>query len=384
MTKDIPNPTPIGLQRAFPGVEGAYPVLIFRRAVSDAVPRRVWPLAPARILSIDDSPTVLKLIEMICQGAGYEVHLAQSGREGVERAVEVKPQVILVDFIMPEMNGLQVCKALRDNPATRDIPIILVSSKGEAVGDKFVETLGVKHYCTKPFQADDLLAKLAEVLGEKAAPSSTPDETARGSAKPATGKIGNGSGQIGRGGGHTVLSIDDSPTILRLVEMILSHAGFTVHTATDGSTGVDVAKKLQPDLILVDFIMPGMNGFQVCKALRECPDTAKIPIVLVSSKGEAVGEQFVDTLKIEHYLTKPFQPEQLVADVRRILGETHDHAAPQEEPAAATADFQVASLRSLIDAELVAMEGRLVAHLNAKLDEILREIRASNRVPTNP
>lgn len=341
-------------------------------------------MAPARILSIDDSPTVLKLIEMICQGAGYEVHLARSGREGVERAVEVKPDVVLVDFIMPEMNGLQVCKALRDNPATREIPIILVSSKGEAVGDKFVATLGVKHYCTKPFQADALLAKLAEVLGDRAAPAPASDEAARGSAEPAADRIGDGSVPTASANGPTVLSIDDSPTILRLVEMILSHAGFTVHTATDGATGIEVAKKLRPDLVLVDFIMPGMNGFQVCKALRDNSDTAKIPIVLVSSKGEAVGEQFVDTLKIEHYLTKPFQPEQLVADVKRILGESHEHATPQEEPAAATADFQVAALRSLIEAELVAMEGRLVAHLTAKLDEILQEIRASNRVPTNP
>jgi len=340
-------------------------------------------LAPARILSIDDSPTVLKLIEMICQGAGYEVHLAQSGRDGVERAVEVKPDVVLVDFIMPEMNGLQVCKALRDNPATREIPIILVSSKGEAVGDKFVETLGVKHYCTKPFQADDLLAKLSEVLGDKAVPGAVPEKAARGREKPAIDKIGKGSAETIRRNGPTVLSIDDSPTILRLVEMILSHAGFTVHTATDGATGIEAAKKLRPDLVLVDFIMPGMNGFQVCKALRENSDTAKIPIVLVSSKGEAVGEQFVDTLKIEHYLTKPFQPEQLVADVRRILGESHEHATPQEAPAAVTGDFQTAALRSLIEAELVAMEGRLIAHLTAKLDEILQEIRASNRVPTN-
>jgi len=321
---------------------------------------------------------------MICQGAGYEVDLAQSGREGVNRAVEVKPDVVLVDFIMPEMNGLQVCKALRDNPATREIPIILVSSKGEAVGDKFVATLGVKHYCTKPFQADALLAKLAEVLGDRAAPGPASDEAARSSSKPAADSIGEGPVPAASANRPTVLSIDDSPTILRLVEMILSHAGFTVHTATDGATGIEVAKKLRPDLVLVDFIMPGMNGFQVCKALRENSDTSKIPIVLVSSKGEAVGEQFVDTLKIEHYLTKPFQPEQLVADVKRILGESHEHAAPQEEPAAATSDFQVAALRSLIEAELVAMEGRLVAHLTAKLDEILQEIRASNRVPTNP
>ena len=371
-------------------------------------------MAPARILSIDDSPTVLKLIEMICQGAGYEVHVAQSGREGIERAVAVHPDVILVDFIMPEMNGLQVCKLLRENPATQAIPIILVSSKGEAVGDKFVETLGVKHYCTKPFQAEDLLGRLSEVLGDKATSGPDRGPTRHRPTKPAVAEADNGSTQPRSGDGPSVLSIDDSPTILRLVEMILSHAGFTVHTATDGATGIEVAKKLRPDVILVDFIMPGMNGFQVCKVLRESPDTAAIPIVLVSSKGDAVGEQFVDTLKIEHYLTKPFQPEQLVADVRRILGEAHaepapqvealspaqaapqdertprhapgpaDEALPQDEVDTSTSDFQVAALRSLLEAELAAMEARLIAQLNAKVDEILQEIRASHQVPTNP
>jgi CheY-like chemotaxis protein len=366
-------------------------------------------LAPARILSIDDSPTVLKLIEMICQGAGYEVHLARNGREGVERAVEVRPDVILVDFIMPEMNGLQVCKALRENPATSEIPIVLVSSKGEAVGDRFVETLRVKHYCTKPFQADDLLAKLSEVLSSPAAPGIARNEVADGGATRVASSDDNGSTQAAGANGATVLSIDDSPTILRLVEMILSQAGFTVHTATDGPAGIEAAKRLRPDLILVDFIMPGMNGFQVCKALRDSPDTAEIPIVLVSSKGEAVGEQFVDSLQIQHYLTKPFQPEQLVSEVQRILGETRQvvvgetceqvaqeqgteqrqgsaqHAvAAHDEGSTTTTDFQAAALRSLIEAELVAMEGRLVATITAKLEEILQEIRASNRVPTNP
>ncbi|MGD2062496.1 MAG: response regulator [Nitrospirota bacterium] len=340
----------------------------------------------ARILSIDDSPTVLKLIEMICQNVGYEIHLARNGREGVERAIQVHPDVILVDFIMPEMNGLQVCKALQENPTTREIPIILVSSKGEAVGDKFVETLGVKHYCTKPFQADDLLAKLAEVLGEAAVP---PPAEQPASASAAAGEPP----AAARKGASTVLSIDDSPTILRLVEMILSHAGYDVHTAADGSAGVAMAKELHPDIVLVDFIMPGMNGFQVCKALRDDPDTAAIPIVLVSSKGEAIGEQFVETLKIEHYLTKPFQPEELVAEVQRILGTDGSHAARGEEsvppesrdieaPLGTNADYQAVALRSLLEAELAAMEGRLIAHINAKLNEVLEEIRSSGRVPT--
>ncbi len=339
-------------------------------------------LATARILSIDDSPTVLKLIEMIGQAAGYEVHVANDGRRGVEMAAEIHPDVILVDFIMPEMNGLQVCKALHDNPETRDIPIILVSSKGEAVGDKFVATLGVRHYCTKPFKAEELLAKLSEILGEQGgtAPEVEPEPEAATNGQP------------------VVLTIDDSPTILRLVEMILTNAGFTVRTAAGGAKGIELARQLHPDVVLVDFIMPEVNGFQVSKTLREGADTRDIPIVLVSSKGEAVGEQFVQTLGIHHYLTKPFQPDQLVTEVRNALqaaaapaaAETPATAAPHvvaptpeaavPPPATDATDTTddpdaVDVLRSHLDAQLAAMEERLISILDRRLQEVVEEIR---------
>ncbi len=348
-------------------------------------------MATARILSIDDSPTVLKLIEMIGRAAGYEVHVADNGRRGVEMAAELHPDVILVDFIMPEMNGLQVCKALHDNPETRDIPIILVSSKGEAVGDKFVTTLGVRHYCTKPFKAEELLAKLSEILGERsetppappaAAPAATTEESeASGPERPASREA------------PVVLSIDDSPTILRLVEMILANAGFSVRTAAGGTKGIELARQLHPEVVLVDFIMPEVNGFQVAKTLREDPETRDIPIILVSSKGEAVGEQFVQTLGIHHYLTKPFQPDQLVAEVRSALAacevEREAHESVEEdapevaaEPTATgpTGDPEVDdTLRAHLDAQLAAMEERLVSILERRLQEVLEEIR--NRAP---
>jgi len=337
-------------------------------------------LATARILSIDDSPTVLKLIEMIGQAAGYEVHVADDGRRGVEMAAEIHPDAILVDFIMPEMNGLQVCKALHDNPETRDIPIILVSSKGEAVGDKCVATRGVRHYCTKPFKAEELLAKLSEILGEQggATPEVAPEPEAEAKGQP------------------VVLSIDDSPTILRLVEMILTNAGFSVRTAAGGAKGIDLARRIHPDVVLVDFIMPEVNGFQVSKTLREDPDTRDIPIILVSSKGEAVGEQFVQTLGIHRYLTKPFQPDQLVAEVRNALqarapapvaAETTTKSAPPvaaPAPEAATpppatdvvGDREaVDALRSHLDAQLAAMEERLISILDRRLQEVVEEIR---------
>src|SRR5512139_677493 len=125
-------------------------------------------MAGEKILNIDDSPTVQRLIEMILASQGYKVVLASDGEEGIARAKSERPDLILVDFVMPKMNGYQVCKTLKDDPGFKDTPIILVTSKGDKVGSKFVDTLGISEYFTKPFQPEELLAKIREVLDKKA------------------------------------------------------------------------------------------------------------------------------------------------------------------------------------------------------------------------
>jgi CheY-like chemotaxis protein len=142
-------------------------------------------MAGEKILDIDDSPTVQRLIEMILTTQGYQVVLASDGEEGVAKARSERPAVILVDFVMPKMNGFQVCKALKDDPEFRDTPIILVTSKGDKVGSKFVDVLGITEYFTKPFQPEELLAKIREVIDKKKQtplPAKTPAQAPRPAA----------------------------------------------------------------------------------------------------------------------------------------------------------------------------------------------------------
>jgi CheY-like chemotaxis protein len=133
-------------------------------------------MAGEKILDIDDSPTVRRLTEMILNSQGYEVILASDGEEGIAKARSERPAVILVDFVMPKMNGFQVCKILKEDPDFRDTPIILVTSKGDKVGSKFVDTLGISDFFTKPFQPEELLAKIREVIDKRkeAEPPSSP------------------------------------------------------------------------------------------------------------------------------------------------------------------------------------------------------------------
>lgn len=135
-----------------------------------------------------------------------------------------------------------------------------------------------------------------------------------------------------------ILVIDDSPTIVKVVELVLSKAGYKVQTAMDGETGITLAKQLKPDLILLDFVMPKMNGFQVCKELSQDPQLRSIPVVLMSAKGEQVGERFVKVMGIVDYITKPFSPDAIITVVTHALEKYREN----EDPTAVPVSSQIA------------------------------------------
>jgi DNA-binding response OmpR family regulator len=143
--------------------------------------------------------------------------------------------------------------------------------------------------------------------------------------------------------GEKILVIDDSPTILKVVQLVLTKAGFQVATAADGEAGVEAARSVSPDLILLDFVMPKMNGYQVCRALAEDEALKDVPVVLMSAKGDQVGERFVKVMGIVDYITKPFSPEAITAVVTHTLAKRAGGAAPEASPAGAAAQPQAAA-----------------------------------------
>ncbi len=120
---------------------------------------------------------------------------------------------------------------------------------------------------------------------------------------------------------HTILCIDDDRLVLSVCHDALEDQGHRVLTATDGLAGIEIAKQNRPDLILLDVLMPGMDGFEVCELLRADPDLRETPIILLTamnipdleSKGAAVGATFS--------MRKPFGPELIVSTVEQILGQ---------------------------------------------------------------
>ena len=119
--------------------------------------------------------------------------------------------------------------------------------------------------------------------------------------------------------GETILVVDDSPTICKLVELSLTKAGFHVETARTGEGGIEAAQAHPPDLILLDFLLPDLKGDDVCRAISANMRLEQVPVIVMSAKGEDIGECFAVMTNVKNIISKPFSPEALLAVVGHTL-----------------------------------------------------------------
>jgi DNA-binding response OmpR family regulator len=153
--------------------------------------------------------------------------------------------------------------------------------------------------------------------------------------------------------GHRVLVVDDDPTVSDVVRRYLEQAGCEVRLAADGADGLAAIAAQRPDLVVLDLMMPGIDGLEVCRRLRrQLPD---LPVVMLTALGEEADRVLGLEVGADDYVTKPFSPRELVLRIRSVLRRAAGPAAP---PAAAAA--------KLTDAELTVDTARRIAELNGE------------------
>ncbi|HEY3348413.1 MAG TPA: response regulator [Thermoanaerobaculia bacterium] len=123
-------------------------------------------MARKRILLVDDSETSLMMARMILSKANYEILVAKDGQAGVETAAREKPDLVLLDVVMPRMNGFEACAALKAQPETQGIPVIMVTTRGEGESVESGFSAGASDYVTKPVNGLELLTKVRSALGD--------------------------------------------------------------------------------------------------------------------------------------------------------------------------------------------------------------------------
>jgi two-component system phosphate regulon response regulator PhoB len=128
----------------------------------------------------------------------------------------------------------------------------------------------------------------------------------------------------------TVLVIDDEAELVRLLDYNLTKTGYLAISAKDGASGLAMARKHRPDLVILDVMMPGMDGWEVCKALRKEPATAAVPILMLTAKAEEADRVLGLELGADDYVPKPFGVRELLARVKALFRRSEAASAPPE------------------------------------------------------
>jgi PAS domain S-box-containing protein len=235
------------------------------------------------VLAIDDDPNVVYLLKENLADAGYRVVGAANAEDGLQKARELLPRAITLDIIMPGTDGWQVLHALKTDPLTRDIPVILLT----VVDQKHLGfRLGAADYVIKPFDREALIGTMARVA---------PDC-------------------------QRILVVDDDPNVPELVRQLLEGERYVVDWAPDGAIGLEHITQARPSVILLDLLMPRMDGLAFLDALQRDAAHKDIPVIVLSGKSLSAADRQTLQERVLGLIEKHgFDREALIREVRRAL-----------------------------------------------------------------
>ena len=239
-------------------------------------------MSSMHVLVIDDEAAVRDLMQRFLTREGFRVVTASSGEEGLQRARELRPDAITLDVMMPGLDGWAVLSALKADAAVADIPVVMLT----IVDDRNLGyALGASDYLTKPIDRERLTAVLRQHRRDR-----------------------------------PVLVVDDDDNVRQLLRRMLEPEGYTVVEAENGRAALERLREAIPSVVLLDLMMPEMDGFEFVAEFRRHEAWRAIPIVVVTAKDLSGA----DRERLNGYVQKILQKgahsrEQLLAEVRELV-----------------------------------------------------------------
>ncbi len=241
--------------------------------------------AGSLVLVVDDDPTVGELIRRTLEKDGYRIAWARDGREGLEMARRLHPDAITLDVMMPGMDGWSVLGALKSDPDLADIPVVMVTMIDEK---RIGYSLGAADYLTKPIDRSRLLAALDKYRRTEA--------------------------------GGTILVVEDDEVTREMVRTTLEEDGWTVAEAENGRVALERIDEAKPDLILLDLMMPEMDGFDFASALRRLDKWRDVPILVMTAMDVSAEDRLRLNGHVLGILQKgSYSREALLEEIRREI-----------------------------------------------------------------
>jgi signal transduction histidine kinase/CheY-like chemotaxis protein len=243
------------------------------------------PVGASTVLVIDDDPAVRELVTRFLTKEGFRVQTASSGEEGLKAARANRPDVITLDVMMPGMDGWSVLSTLKGDPQLTEIPVVMLT----IVSDQNMGyALGASDYLTKPIDRD----KLVHVLKKY-------------ECKQPFCKI---------------LIVDDEPAIREIVHRTLEKEGWEIYQAGDGEEALQQVQKVAPEIILLDLMMPRMDGFEFLTQLRKTESGRNLPVIVITAMDLTVEDQNRLNGHVKQILQKgAYKQDDLLKEVRNLV-----------------------------------------------------------------
>ncbi len=240
------------------------------------------------VLVIDDDDVVRSLLHAYLSKIGYQVALAENGREGIKLAKKLRPNAITLDVMMPGMDGWEVLAELKADPDLAHIPVIVMTM----MEDKDIGySLGAAEYLTKPISRDQLTKVLGKYRSTRAAP--------------------------------LVMIVEDDDTTREMMVRMLHKVGWQVLEAENGEVALRLLDQHPPDLILLDLMMPEMDGFEFIIHLRQHKLCATTPVVVLTAKDITTEDRVWLNHRVDCIFQKgAYNRDELLADLRELLVKT--------------------------------------------------------------
>jgi signal transduction histidine kinase/DNA-binding response OmpR family regulator len=249
--------------------------------------------AGRRIALVDDDPGFAHLLAGFLERSGFAVDVSPTAREGFERVVAARPDLVLLDRLLPDGDGFDLLSRLRQDERTAGIPVLVVSVRKErALGLR----LGASGYLVKPVRPARIKEMILETLGQPpSAPGLAPDQVPE------------------------VLVVDDDDDLRHLLVERLQGDGLRARGAADGGEALALIAARRPALVLLDLMMPDVDGWETLRRLRADPATAELPVIVLSARDGAAERAAGEDLRVVDFVGKPFDLGSLLEEIERLL-----------------------------------------------------------------
>lgn len=254
-----------------------------------------------KILIIEDELILGELLLQKLNDEGYEAFWSVDGDAGLQKIREIKPDLVLLDILMPKKDGYQVLKEVRQDPDIKDTPVIVISNSGQPVEIKQILELGVRDYIIK---ADFTPAEVLEKIHKNIYKTDQP--LAVGVADSLSG--------------IKIMIVEDDTFLSSIIDTRLKMEGCTTLIAVDGEHALTLLEKELPDLILLDIVMPGISGFDVLESIKNNDHTKAIPVIMFSNLGQEHEVEKSRGLGAEDFFVKAMlTPREIVEKIKVVL-----------------------------------------------------------------